>query len=187
MSHHRLSRRDLTSGVLATALASALVSDAWAIDEREIEQASDEALAQLYAANPQARELGQRARAILIFPHVVKAGVMIGGLRGEGVLRVQGRTEGYYRITAASYGLQAGAQQFSYALFFITQASLDYLDRSRGWSIGSGPSVVVVDDGFARTLNTTTLTQDVYAMIFGQRGLMAGVGLEGANIARVED
>lgn len=186
MSQRRISRRKLSVGALAAAITG-VAGEAWAIDEHAVDQASDEALAELYAANPQARELGQRARAILIFPHVVKAGVMIGGLRGDGVLRVQGRATGYYRITAASYGLQAGAQSFSYALFFITQASLDYLDRSHGWSIGSGPSVVVVDDGFARTLNSTTLTQDVYAMIFGQRGLMAGVGLEGANIARVED
>ena len=125
-------------------------------------------------------------RAILSFPTVTKAGLMVGAMMGQVVLRIKGRTSGFYRISAASYGLQAGAQTFSYALFFITADSLAYLERSNGWSIGSGPSVVVVDDGFARTLNTTTLTQDVSAMIFGQRGLMAGVGLEGAKISRID-
>ncbi|MFZ0267378.1 YSC84-related protein [Caulobacter sp.] len=152
----------------------------------ELDREADEALARLYATSPKAKELGDRARAVLIFPKIVKAGLVVGGQGGDGVLRAGGRTEGYYRIAAASYGLQVGAQTFSFALFFITQSALDYLDKSNGWAIGSGPSIVVLDKGRARATNTTTLKQDVYAVPFGQKGLMAGLGLEGSRISRIE-
>jgi lipid-binding SYLF domain-containing protein len=150
-----------------------------------LDQAASVALRQLYSDSEKAHELGARAKAVLIFPKIVKAGFIVGGQGGEGVLRVGRATAGYFRIVAGSVGWQAGAQTFSYALFFITRSSLDYLRKSNGLAIGVGPSVVVADAGFAKTLNTTTLTQDVYAMPFGQRGLMAGVGLEGSKITRI--
>ena len=143
------------------------------------------ALHALYAAQPKARELGQRAKAILIFPKIIKAGLIIGGQSGDGVLRVGGKTDGYYNISAASFGLQAGGQQFSYALFFMNDAALQYLQKSDGWSIGSGPNVVVVDKGAAASMTSTTLSEDVYAIPFGQKGLMAGLGLEGSKITRI--
>jgi lipid-binding SYLF domain-containing protein len=143
------------------------------------------ALQQLYAINPAAKALGGKARAILIFPDVLKGGFMFAGEMGNGLLRQKGRTTGYYNITAASYGLQAGVQTFGYALFFMNDAALKYLSASGGWQIGAGPSVVVVDEGMAKTLTTTTLTQDVYAFVFGQSGLMAGMGLEGSKITQI--
>ena len=88
----------------------------------QISRDADSALHALYAAQPKARELGQRAKAILIFPKIIKAGLIIGGQSGDGVLRVGGKTDGYYNISAASFGLQAGGQQFSYALFFMNDA-----------------------------------------------------------------
>ena len=123
--------------------------------------------------------------AILIFPKITKAGFLVGGQGGNGVLLMGGRPAGYFSIYAGSFGLQAGVQQFSYAQFIITRSALDYMKKSDGWAIGSGPSVVVVDEGFAKTMNTTTLSNDVYAMPFGQKGLMAGLGLEGSKITRI--
>jgi lipid-binding SYLF domain-containing protein len=152
---------------------------------REIDQQANLALRELYAQQPKARELGRRARAILVFPDIFKAGFLVGGQSGNGVLRLSGRPVGYYNISAASFGLQAGAQRFSYVLFFMTDTALDYLRRSSGWAIGSGPSVVIEEKGAAASLNTTTLTQDVYAFPFGQHGLMAGMGLEGSKITRI--
>ena len=150
-----------------------------------ISEDAQTALARLYADNTKARELGGRARAVLIFPRIVKAGLMVGGQSGDGALIENGRTVQFYNISAASFGFQAGAQTFSYALFFITDTALDYLKKSKGWSVGSGPSVVIVDKGFAKSLTTTTLTQDVYAIPFGQHGLMAGAGLEGSKISQI--
>jgi lipid-binding SYLF domain-containing protein len=110
---------------------------------------------------------------------------MFGGQIGEGVLRRQGRSVGYYNSVAASYGLQAGVQSFGYALFFMNDAALEQLDTTRGFEIGVGPSLVVVDQGVARSMTSNTLTSDVYAFIFDQKGLMAGLGIQGSKITRI--
>ena len=104
---------------------------------------------------------------------------------GEGALLSGGRTLGYYNTAAASYGLQAGVQKFGYALFFMTDSSLGYLKKSGGWELGTGPSFVVVDAGMAKSMTTTTLRKDVYAFFFDQKGLMAGLGLQGSKITRI--
>jgi lipid-binding SYLF domain-containing protein len=145
-------------------------------------------LAGLYAHTAKARELGARARAVLVFPKIEKAGLLVDGQKGEGALFVgeaAGEATEFYEIFAASFGLQAGAQTFSYVLFFISESSLAYLKKSDRWAIGGGPSVVVVDQSMAETLNSTTLTQDVYAVPFNEHGLMAGLGLEGSKITRI--
>jgi lipid-binding SYLF domain-containing protein len=151
----------------------------------EIDQQVDVALQKLYNSTPSARMLAGRAKGILVFPGVVKAGFIGGVQYGKGALREKGRTVGYYNIAAGSYGLQAGAQTFDYALFFMTKEALDYLKASSGWEVGVGPSVVVVDAGVAKSLTTTTARDDVYAFIFDQRGLMAGLGIQGSKITRV--
>ena len=101
------------------------------------------------------------------------------------VLFVRGKPTAYYKIGAVSYGLQAGGQSFSYELFLMNDKALNYLNKNDRWAIGSGPSVVVVDKGKAASTTSTTLTQDVYAMPFGQKGLMAGIGLEGSKITKI--
>jgi lipid-binding SYLF domain-containing protein len=85
---------------------------------------------------------------------------------------------------AASYGLQAGVQAFGYALFLMNDKALEYLDKSDGWEIGVGPSIVIVDQGKAKTMTSTTLRDDVYAFIFSQKGLMAGAGIQGSKITK---
>jgi lipid-binding SYLF domain-containing protein len=143
------------------------------------------ALSRLYAQSDRARRYSRDAKGILVFPKIVKAGFVVGGQGGEGVLFIHGRPTAYYKIGAASFGLQAGGQSFSYALFLMNDKSLRYLDRSDGWAIGSGPSVVVIDKGKAMSTTSTTLAQDVYAFPFGQKGLMAGLGLDGSKISRI--
>jgi len=168
----------LAAGVAASEGASAAPS------AREIDRDATAALNRLYASEPAARDLGEKAVAILVFPEVVKAGLMIGGELGYGALKRGERTVGYYRTYSVSYGLQAGAQTYSYVLFLMNEEAVRWLDRSDGWEIGSGPSVVVLDTGAASRLTSTTLTQDVYGFVFGQSGLMAGLGLTGTKISR---
>jgi lipid-binding SYLF domain-containing protein len=166
-------------------VAAAIRSAHAATSAQQINRDADRALHNLYAAQPKARDLGKRAKAILVFPRIIKAGLVIGGQSGDGALRVNDRSVSYYNLSAASFGLQAGAQAFSYALFFMTSGALKYLQESDGWAIGSGPSVVVIDQGAAKSFTSTTLTQDVYAFPFGERGLMASVSLEGSKITRI--
>ncbi len=146
----------------------------------------DAALMKLYEEQPAAKMLARKAVAVLVFPNMVKAGFLVGAQYGEGALLKKGRTVGYYNSVAASYGLQAGAQSFGYVLFLMTPSAVQYLNRSGGWEIGVGPSVVVADEGIARTLTSTTLKSDVYAFIFDQKGLMAGAGLQGSKITKIK-
>src|SRR4051812_40411949 len=103
-----------------------------AANASSIASASRAALAHLYASNAKAKALGAKARAVLVFPNVVKAGAVVGGLRGEGAMLRAGKVAGYYSVTAASYGLQLGAQRYAYALFFMTESALAYLTESKG-------------------------------------------------------
>ncbi|MGF6602060.1 lipid-binding SYLF domain-containing protein [Paraburkholderia sp. GAS448] len=149
----------------------------------ELEQKARDAYKTLIATTPKADDLRNKATAVLVFPGIVKAGLLVGGQEGDGVLfDPSGKVLGYYNLTAVSYGLQAGAQSFSQAMFLMTPAALNYLNSSQGWSVGVGPSVVVMDEGTARTMTTTTMQSDVYAFIFGQSGLMAGMGVQGQKI-----
>jgi lipid-binding SYLF domain-containing protein len=147
---------------------------------------SRHALQQLVAQNPAAAKCKAKALAVLVFPQVVKAGFIFGGQTGEGVLFVHGRPSGHYRTVAGSYGLQAGIQKYGYALFLMNQKAVDWVNQTRGWEIGTGPSVVIVDKGMARSFSTDTLHSGIYAFTFDQQGLMAGVGLQGSKIMRID-
>lgn len=160
-------------------------AQAGAATAAEIDRDVDSALQILYSSSPAAKEISKIAKGILVFPDIIKGGLIIGGQYGKGALREEGKTVGYYNTVAASYGLQAGVQKFGYALFFINQAALDHLKKSKGWEIGVGPSVVVVDAGLAKSLTTTTAKDDIYAFFFDQKGLMAGLGLQGSKISRI--
>jgi lipid-binding SYLF domain-containing protein len=144
------------------------------------------ALRQLVAQNPAAAKCKSKALAVLVFPKVVKAGFVFGAQGGEGILFERGRVNGRYRTVAASYGLQAGVQEYGYALFLMTQDAVDWVNNTRGWEIGTGPSVVIVDKGMARSFTTDTLHSGIYAFTFDQRGLMAGLGLQGSKIMRLD-
>jgi len=179
----------LTTILLAFAFtAGALTSPnpAMAASAAEINRNAQKALEDLYAKSPSAKTMGEKAVGILVFPGIVKGGFIVGGQYGEGALIKDGKTVAYYNTVAASYGLQAGLQKFGYALFFMTDSALEWIDKSDGWEIGVGPSIVVVDAGAAASMTSTTLQSDIYAFFFDQKGLMAGIGLQGTKITRLE-
>jgi lipid-binding SYLF domain-containing protein len=171
--------------LVAAILCTVAVRPTSAASASELNRKASAALKTLYAQSPAAKALAAKAKGVLVFPDIVKGGFIVGGQIGDGVLRVADKTTGYYRSVAASYGLQAGIQSFGYALMFMDADSLAYLDKSDGWEIGVGPSIVVVDAGVAKSLSTTTLQSGVYAFIFSQKGLMAGLGLQGAKITKI--
>jgi lipid-binding SYLF domain-containing protein len=174
--------------LILAALTTAILAgprQALAADVAKIERDAKAALAELYATTPAAKVLGEKAKGVLVFPSILKAGLIIGGQGGNGALFVDGKVVGYYNTAAASYGLQAGAQEFAYAMFLMTDAAGESLKNRDGWEVGVGPSIVVVDEGVAKSLTTTTANDDVYAFIFGQKGLMAGIGIQGSKITKI--
>jgi lipid-binding SYLF domain-containing protein len=174
-----------TALLLTACMAVSIPPASLAASRQELDRDATRALKSLYAGSDAARLLRKNAKAVLVFPNIVKAGFMIGGQIGEGVLEKNGKPAGYYNSVAASYGLQAGVQRFGYALFFMNDKALKYLDSSGGWELGVGPSIVVVDKGAGKSMTSTTLTQDVYAFIFDQKGLMGGLGIQGSKITKI--
>jgi len=152
----------------------------------EINRDATKVLEKLYKKSGSVKALGEKAKAILVFPSITKGGFMVGGQYGEGALIKEGKTIAYYNTVSASYGLQAGVQKYGYVLFFMTDSAWEYLNRSDGWELGTGPSIVIVDEGKAGGISTTTGRADVYAFMFDQKGLMGGLGLQGTKITKVK-
>lgn len=181
-----MQRLVLASALVLGALSLVAVSQsAKAETAEEIHAKSTRALQSLYRTNPTAYNISKHAKAVLIFPSIVKAGLVVGGAYGEGALFRGGRVTSYYNSVTASWGLQAGAETYGYAVFLMSDKAVRYLDRSEGWEIGVGPRVVVVNDGVGKNLSTSTLKDDAYAFIFNQQGLMASLSLEGSKISRI--
>jgi lipid-binding SYLF domain-containing protein len=158
---------------------------ALAASAKAIDRDATASLAKLYKHTPGAKALADKAVGVLVFPSIVKGGFLIAGQYGDGALRKNGKTVAYYRSLAASYGFQAGIQAYGYVLFFMDNESLQYLDNTAGFELGTGPSLVVLDAGFGKALSTTTLQKGIYAFIFDQKGLMGGVGIQGTKITKI--
>ena len=157
----------------------------FAASAEELNRDCTAAYENLLASSSSAKMLAEKASAVLVFPSITKAGFIVGGQYGEGALLKNGKTVGYYNTVAASWGLQAGAQRFGYALFFMSESAVKYLDKSDGWELGTGPSLVVIDSGAAGSFTTTTAKSDVYAFFFDPKGLMAGLGIQGTKVTKI--
>jgi lipid-binding SYLF domain-containing protein len=182
-------RRSLHSILLVTAATfslGAISSHAVAATAEDLTRDAAQALQTLTKNNPVAESVSKKARAVLVFPNIVKAGLVFGGSYGEGVLTKGSQLAGYYNSVSASWGWQAGAESYAYVVFLMTDKAVKYLDRSKGWEVGVGPSVVVVNEGVAKNLSSSTLKNDAYAFIFSQQGLMASLSIEGTKISRIK-
>jgi len=162
------------------------VNPAGAATAEEIDRKVKSTLEDLYQKSPAAKALGEKAKGILVFPSVYKGGFIIGGQYGEGALLKNGSTAGYYNTVQLSYGLQAGGQKYGYVLFFMSDPAMSWLDKSDGWELGVGPTIVVVDIGAAKALTTTTAQSQIYAFFIDQKGLMAGIGLRGTKVTKID-
>lgn len=175
----------VTIAMAGIALAFTSVA-AQAASAEDLQRDAHEALQMLYSKQPVAKDIGKSAKAILVFPKIIKAGLVFGGSYGEGVLLKGGKESGFYNSVSASWGWQAGAQSYGYVVFLMTDKAVDYLEKSKGWEFGVGPTVVAVNEGVARNLSTTTLKDDAYAFIFDQQGLMASLSIEGTKVSRIK-
>lgn len=169
----------------AVAAVTLTGAQAQAASASELAARGQASLNNLYSVSPRSRLFAHHALAVLVFPRIYKAGFVVGAQTGDGVLFVRGRPTAYYNISAASFGLQAGGQAFSSAMYFMNRRALGYLHSSSGWALGSTPNIVVVDVGAAATANTTNLTQDVYIFNYAAKGLMAGIDLHASKITEI--
>ena len=186
-------RMALVAGMLALGLAGcsnkegpvSASTSAGGSSKSDLAARSEVALNDLYAKNPATRQLGEKAKAILVFPDILKAGLVIGGQGGNGTMFEQGRPVGYYNIAGGSFGFQAGVQQFSQAYFFNTEESLKPFRETKGFQGGVSASAVAADFGANAALTSATMQKPVVVATWGQSGIMAGATIEGAKITEI--
>ena len=170
----------------ASLVSTGLLNTAAAATAEDLNADSRQTLQLLNKTTPSAEKISHQAKAVLVFPKIIKAGLVFGGSYGEGVLMKGKEVVNYYNSVSGSWGLQAGAQSYGYVVFLMTDKAVNYLTDTKGWEIGVGPTVVVVDEGMAKNLSSSTMKDDAYAFIVDQQGLMAGVSIEGTKISLIK-
>lgn len=173
-------------GALILGLFLASSGTGWAATAAEIDANADKALQTFYDAVKGGKELVQDAKGVLIFPKVFKAGIGLGGEYGEGALRIKGKTVDYYSTAAASLGFQLGAQKKSIVVIFMQDDALRKFRDSSGWKAGVDASVAVVTVGAGGDMDTAKLKEPILGFIFGQKGLMYNLTLEGAKFTKLK-
>jgi lipid-binding SYLF domain-containing protein len=166
-------------------LAVTATAPAVAVDTAAIDQAIGPTLDRFYAENPQHREMVRKASAVLVFPRITKAGVGVGGERGQGALMVDGSVAGYYQITGASLGATVGAARSSEIILFMTSEARGKFEASKGWAIGADTDVAIAKAGAGREFTSETMHHPVVAFVFDEHGLIADVSLQGTKITRL--
>ncbi len=180
--------RQLRTLILSTAaiVSMGLMNNAIAATAADLDKDSQQALTTLYKTDSLAKTLSHTAKGMLVFPNIVKAGLVFGGSYGEGELIEDNEVIDYYNSVTGSWGLQAGAQSYGYAVFLMTDEAVQYVKDTKGWELGVGPTIVAVDKGVAKNLSTSSLKEDAYSFIFNQQGLMAGFSIEGTKISLIK-
>lgn len=178
--------RNLLIG-LGLSLSTLIGSTAAVADSKaEIDVSVKESLKQFYLLNPTHEELAKKAAGMLVFPRVTKGGVGIAGEYGEGVLQVKGETVTYYKISSASIGLTLGVAKHSEVIMFMTQDALDKFTASKGWSIGADTGVALVSKGAGSDYDSQTLKKAILGFVYGEKGLIADISLEGSKIDKLD-
>jgi len=150
-----------------------------------IEAKANEAVKQFYTEIKGGEKFLSKVKAYLIFPAVIKGGFVVGGEYGEGVLRINGETKHYYRITSGSIGLQIGVQKTSYLIAFVTQDALDNFVKSNGWEAGIDGAIAVADWGKGKDISSISFENPIYAFVFNAKGLMGNLTLEGTKFTQI--
>jgi lipid-binding SYLF domain-containing protein len=182
---HAFSRRRFLAAASAPLAVAACGNGIGSDGAARIDARSDAAFSFMYQTLPETRGLASNAAGVLMMPVVTEAGFGFGGAYGRGALRVQDTTVDYYSATAASFGLQAGGQQYSHAIFFMTQPALRNFRTSPGWTAGADIEYAVIGNAATLSTDTTALLTPVIAVVFGQAGLLAGASIEGTKYNRI--
>jgi len=152
---------------------------------QELDKKVNNAIEQFKQEVPGGANFLPKVKGYLVFPSVIKAGLIIGGKYGEGALHVDGKTKHYYDMTSASIGLQAGAQEYSMLIAFLSEASLNNFVSSNGWEAGVDGSITVSDWGKSKDITSMSFEKPIIAFIYGEQGLMASISIAGTKFRRI--
>ena len=153
----------------------------------EIDQGVHATLQQFDQLDATHKDLLARAKGALVFPKVTKGGVGVGGQFGEGALLISGKSMGYYSVASASVGLTLGLAKHKEVILFMTQEALDKFTSSHGWTIGADTGVAVLSKGAGGSYDTQTLQRPILAFVFGEKGLIGDLSLEGSKVTKLDD
>lgn len=185
--HQRPVRRLRRRALLGGAVALAALGPSAALARSDLDAGVARALKQLFALRPGARALAEEAAGMLVIPDILKGGFILGGAYGEGALVIGGETDSYWSYTAASLGVQAGAQRTRQVLFFMTRAALSRFLRSDGVEMGLDAEVTVIEAGAELSVDTTRGDggAEVIVMVYGRAGLLGGASYVGGAYRRL--
>ncbi|MEO7207976.1 MAG: YSC84-related protein [Steroidobacteraceae bacterium] len=172
------------SGLAVAALLMSAVS--FGATSAEINERVHVAMHQFYQLNPQHKDLAARAKGVLVFPRITKGGVGVGGEFGEGALRIDGKNVAYYSVSSASVGLTLGLAKHKEVILFMTQETLDKFMNSHGWTIGADTNVAVLSKGAGGEYDSKTLQRPILGFVFGEKGLIGDVSLEGSKVTKLD-
>ena len=172
--------------ILVTIFILIFSFSAHAASSTELNATAHEALKNLYAKSSSAKSLGQKAKGILVFPKVLKGGLVVGGEYGEGALLKGGAIQGYYNTISASIGFQLGAQARSQIVMFMTTEALNDFVNSEGWEAGVDGSIAIAEFGAGEAIDTKTAKAPIIGFISNNKGLMYNLTLEGSKITKIE-
>src|ERR1700678_4479274 len=178
--------RNLYAASSFAVVALFLSSVSLAATKAEIDQRVHAAMHQFYQLNPQHKDLVGRAKGVLVFPRITKGGVGVGGEFGEGALRIDGKDVAYYSISSASVGLTLGLAKRKEVILFMTQEALDKFTTSHGWTVGADTNVAVLSKGAGGDYDTQTLQRPILGFVFGEKGLIGDVSLEGSKVTKLD-
>ena len=180
-----MNAKKLNSTILAVVMTLLFTQITFAKTAQEIDKAVDVAIEKFKTEVPGGNNFLPKVKGYLVFPSVIKAGLIVGGKYGEGALRVNGQTKHYYDMTAASIGFQAGAQEYSMLIAFLSDTSLNNFVRSNGWEAGVDGSITVSDWGKSKDISSMSFEKPIIAFIFDEKGLMASVSIAGTKFRRI--
>jgi lipid-binding SYLF domain-containing protein len=178
--------RKLFAASSFAAVALLLSAVSFGATKAEIDERVHVAMHQFYELNPQHKDLVARAKGVLVFPRITKGGVGVGGQFGEGALRIDGKNVDYYSIASASVGVTLGLAKRKEVILFMTQEALDKFVNSHGWTIGADTNVAVLSKGAGGSYDTQTLQRPILGFVFGEKGLIGDISLEGSKVTKLE-
>jgi lipid-binding SYLF domain-containing protein len=178
--------RNLFTAATVAVAALLLSTVSFGATKEKIDERVQHALTQFYQLNPTHQDLVMRAKGILVFPHVTKGGAGVAGEFGEGALLENGQTAGYYSLSSASVGLTLGVAKHDEIIMFMTQESLDKFTSTRGWAVGADTGIAVMSKGAGGDYDTKTLQRPILGFVFGEKGLIADVSLDGSKVTKLD-
>ena len=152
---------------------------------QELDAKVDSAIVKFKQEVPGGTNFLPKVKGYLVFPSVIKAGLVVGGKYGEGALRINGKTQHYYDMTSASIGLQAGAQEYSMLIAFLSEESLNNFINSNGWEAGVDGTITISDWGKSKDITSMSFEKPIIAFIYGEKGYMASISIAGTKFRRI--